>query len=255
MKPHICCYTVGNASFASNADSDSRLELGYAELFIEVQADPSHDFFIDPPPDITANGRECHDFIAHSSDSHITRRRSRAFGQHIPYATEVLARQYRLFVFSISMCGSRARFLRWDRAGCVVSTSFDIREEPELLCEFLWRFSQAPELGRGHDLTTEMASPEEEELFRTSITKYVRFQLDLDEGDALDRAVSEHYQSGHAAVFHVLEHGCAIDAEHIRKFIVSRPVVSPLYLTGRATRGFWAVDALTSHAPSTRIAQ
>ena len=29
---------------------------------------------------------------------------------------------------------------------------------------------------------------------------------------------------------------------HLRRFIVSRPMVTPLYLTGRATRGFWAVD-------------
>ena len=87
------------------------------------------------------------------------------------------------------MSGSRARLFRWDRAGCVATESFDIRTHPELLCDFLWRFSQTSNAGRGHDLTVEVATAAEEVLFHDCIRAHVRSQLALD-GDDLAKAVS-----------------------------------------------------------------
>ncbi len=244
------------------ANTASRAELGHVELFIEVKPDPLHDFFVDPPSREHDEDHEelpaerdqeheehhtehtPHDLFAHSSDVAFARRRDRALGQHIHYVTEIFARQHRAFVFSISMSGSRARFLRWDRAGCIVSASFDVREEPEILCEFLWRFSHASLAERGHDATVIVATPEEEELFRDALRDHVRIQLEA-EGPALDCAVSEHYQPGHASVVHVFPRGDIARSGNSRRFVVSRPVVSPLYPTGRGTRGYWAVDVLT----------
>lgn len=242
MKPHISCFTTSNAALVSGSELASRCDFGYAELFIEVKPSPAHDFFNDPAPDASAEARATHEFTSQFSDEEFTKRRDSAHGQHIAYVTEIFARQHRTFLFSISMSGPRARLLRWDRAGCVVTESFDIRSQPDILCEFLWRFSSLPPARRGHDPTVRVASPEEEQLFYSQVTDCVRYQLQVD-GATLKQAVSEHYLPGNVAVVHVLQDGTAASAETIHRFIVSRPVVSPLNLCGRGTRGFWAVNA------------
>ncbi len=242
MKPHICCYRADHAGIVDSGSSASRLELGYSELFIDVKSDPAHDYFVDPPS--TADPAS-HEFLAHSDDAHFVKHRERAFGQQVAYATEIFARQHRVFLFSVTFAGSWARFIRWDRAGCVVSESFDVRTDSHVLCEFLARFSQTDDAGRGHDVTVEPALPGEEELFLEAIKEHVRFQL-ANEGEALDNAVSEHYQPGHVTAMHVLQHHSVANEETMHRFLVSRPVASSMNLVGRGTRGWWAVD------PSTR---
>ncbi len=223
------------------AQQSSRVDFGYAELFVDVAPDPSHDFFVDPLP---ADDRDSHEFLARSDDAALKKHRDRAFGQQVAYATEIFARQHRVCVFSIAFSGSHARFIRWDRAGCVVSNSFDIHADPEVLCEFLARFSQADNAIRGHDITVEPASLEQEELFRTAIAEHVRFQLSCEE-EVLEKALSEHYQPGHVTVMYVLPHCATASEENFRRFLVSRPVASSMNLTGRGTRGWWAVDLST----------
>ncbi|RDX44317.1 hypothetical protein OH76DRAFT_1409174 [Lentinus brumalis] len=241
-KPSICCYTRDNAEIVARTDVTSRAELGYAEFFIEVGADPAHDFFTDPPHS-NLESRASHEFLFQSTDESLVKMVDAKLGQHVAYAAEIFARQHRTSLFSVSMFGSRARLCRWDRAGLIVSESFDIRSRPEILCDFLWRFSQATPEGRGHDVTIGVPLPGEEGLFRDAITARVRLQLGLT-GIELDKAVSEHYSPGHVVVLHVLEQGTTTDATNIRRYLVSRPVVSPLSLAGRGTKGYWALDPL-----------
>ncbi|OSD02402.1 hypothetical protein PYCCODRAFT_1477699 [Trametes coccinea BRFM310] len=284
-KPHICCFTPDNARIVRDATSRSRLEFAYAELFIQVASDPATDFFVDPPaaatehaseatedaleaaddasqvthdvpeaienpPDATENAPEApdrvtaHELLREFDDEDIFEEAERTYGLHVAYATEIFARQHRLFLFSISMHGSKARFFRWDRAGCLVSEAFDIRRQPHLLTDFLWRFSQLPDAKRGLDTTVRLASPHEEAMFRDTIRDEVRLQLEI-EGDELEKAVSAHYLRGHVAVIPVTPRRPLTSAEREHRFIVSRPIVSPLTLPGRGTRGFWAVDAET----------
>ena len=247
MKPHICCFADSNLDAVRGAQKSSRIEFGYAELFIEVKAHPSHDLFRDPPPDMSADARASHHLaLDFNAEDEATRDVHRAFGQHIAYVTEVFARQFRVFYFSISISGSCARVFRWDRAGCVFSESFDIRHRPELLCEFLWRFSQASDASRGHDVTVEAALPEEEALFRTLIEQETSIQLGV-HGQELDRAIRQHYVPGKVIAMHVATQNAPDMPPHTRRFLVSRPVVSSLSQTGRGTRGFWAVDAHDRH--------
>lgn len=244
MKPHICCFSDGNLSTVKEAPISARTEFGYAEFFIEVKPDPSHDFYIDPPRDASEEDRATHDFVNHGEDKALNKLRDRALGQHIAYVTEIMARQHRTFLFTISLSGCNARFIRWDRSGCLVSASFNIRQEPDILCDFLWRFSRTSALGRGHDPTVEVGSSAEEALFRDAITEHVRFQLEL-EDPQLEEAVSEHYKPGHVTAVHVLNHHQTVTADNVRRYIVSRPVISPLHLNGRGTRGYWALEAST----------
>ncbi|KAI0770200.1 hypothetical protein C8Q74DRAFT_1422593 [Fomes fomentarius] len=247
MKPHICLYRSENLETVLKSDPLSRKELAYAELIIEVTGDPTQDFFIDPETaeDATEEEHTSHELTTSSNDPRFREFVDRTLGQHISYIMEILARQCRVCFFSIALFGSRARLFRWDRSGCIVTESFDVRAQPELLCDFLWRFARSSDAGRGHDPTVHMASTKEEELFRQSIREHVRMQLDVD-GDELEKAVSEHYEPSHVFVLYVLQQGANVaNTKTVRHYLVSRPVVSPLFLAGKGTRGFWAVDTLS----------
>ena len=227
----------------SRSDPLSRVEFGYTELFVNIQPDPALDFLVDPPPDSELAARSSHDFLQRTRDED---RKSlvdlvTSIGQHLAYTAEILARQPRTFVFTVALSGSRARLLRWDRAGGVATEAFDVCEQPELFCEFLWRFSQSTWAGRGHDTSVQPATEEEESLFRDVIEHHARLQVDKDDEETIKNAVAEHYKVDHVYAIDVL-HQRPQSGERARRFLVSRPLVSTLSLFGRGTRGYWAAD-------------
>lgn len=173
-----------------HSEAHPPVELGYAEFFIEVRPDPIHDSFVDPP----AGQEEPHEFLSPLRPE-LEPLVTRAFAKHISHVSEIMARQFRTFLFTIAMSGSRARLFRWDRSGAIVTTSFDIRDQPTILCDFVWRFACASKAARGHDLTVGPASSVEEQHFLQAVQHHVREQLDV-AGEELERAVSEHYQPG-----------------------------------------------------------
>ncbi|KAI0354872.1 hypothetical protein OH77DRAFT_1404217 [Trametes cingulata] len=251
MKPHVCCYAAENVEAARSADYAYRCELAFVELFIDVRPHPKDDIFLDPPHDAKPGARArsdpSDDFLASCEDEDLAALLQKMFGEHIAYVVEIFARQFRTWLFTVSMCGSMARFLRWDRSGCIVTEAFDVRERPELFCEFLWRFSQMSDAGRGHDRTAMPGTPEDERLFRDAVRAHVQTQLEI-EGTELEKAITEHYAPGHVTILHVLGPDPVATPDAVRRFIVSRPVISPLgTLTGRGTRGFWSVDVQTGH--------
>ncbi|KAI9067444.1 hypothetical protein FKP32DRAFT_1673002 [Trametes sanguinea] len=254
-RPHICCFTPANLDRVKAAHHGSPVELGYAEFFIQTTSQHTLDYFVDPDAEADAATLADHVFIRRYDyvDEEENRALYReiqekcktidqAHGQHISFATEVLARQHRNFLFTISVAGSSARLFRWDRSGCVVTRAFDIHQQPDLLAEFLWRFSNVSDAGRGHDMTVRMASHVEGILFRTTVRQHIASQLDIAD-DKLDEAVAAHYVPGNVVVIPVDSRRS--DASRREHFIVSRPVVSPLTVDGRGTRGYWAVNALT----------
>lgn len=239
MKPHICCFPDDVADQALSADKVSRAELGYAELFVDVQPDPAHDFYNDPAPSANAEARAAHHLgQEYDSEDDMFLQSSKALGRHIAYVQEVFSRQFRTFLFTLSLAGSRARFFRWDRSGCIVSESFDIHERPDLFCDFLWRFSQASVVARGHDTTVARASSEHEILFRELIEEETSLQIGL-VGEELRRAVAQHYEPGKVMVVDVPVEGETLS---YRQFLISRPIMAAISIAGRGTRGYWAVD-------------
>ena len=240
MKPHLCCYTEGNLDTVRRSDRSSAVVLGHSELFVDIAPTPSRDFFIDPPVGADATSRASHEFLVGPSDTKELAIIQEAFGQHIAYVIEILARQPRTFLYTVSLAGSRARLLRWDRSGCIVTESFDIREQPDILCQFIWRFSQTTNAGRGHDMSISIARPGEEDTFRDIITRYVDSQLT--EGEDLNKAVTQHYQPGQVFAVTLLPRGFNALDENLQRLLISRPVVTPLSLVGRGTWGYWAID-------------
>ncbi len=222
----------------------SRVELCYTEFFIEVKSDPSYDFFVDPPSPLSGEARAAHNLLSLPEDTELASRLRRALAKHISHVSEIFARQQRVFVFSMTMAGSSARLCRWDRSGVVVTEAFDIREQPDILCDFIWRLSATSAIGRGHDLTVQPATPEEEVRYRDAITQHVRDQTGRNDEDIL-KAVSEHYESGRVMAVHVLAQRPGVERK-IHRYLVSRPVVSPLSPTGRSTKAYWAFCTTTN---------
>ncbi|KAI0948918.1 hypothetical protein AcW1_008660 [Taiwanofungus camphoratus] len=236
-RPDVCCYLKPTAKLVKENNVTPCTPLGLAELYIEVKPTPEQDFFSDPSP---GDDRASHQFILNFSDEDELEKATEDFGQSVAHAAEILARQHRLFLFSISLSGSCARLIRWDRAGAIATEAFDLHDRPELLCEFLWRFSHSSDADRGYDTTVEQVGPEEERNFKEVITSHVKEQLGL-EGTVLSRAVREHYWKGMVVAINVYD-GQSKDAQ-VHRYLVSRPVASPLSVASRATRGYWAVDA------------
>lgn len=91
----------------------------------------------------------------------------------ISYAITQFTRQHRTFMFSLLICGSHACFIRWDRAGAIVTKHFDYHQQPRFLAEFLWRFGQLSPMQRGHDPTACLASAEEREQLKTAVMTHI----------------------------------------------------------------------------------
>ncbi|KAK0241381.1 hypothetical protein EDD85DRAFT_397845 [Armillaria nabsnona] len=187
------------------------------------------------------------------------------FGQTSFYAAQMCANQYRDFAFSISLTDETARLLRWDRSGVIFSEAIRYRENPEPLCRFLWRFGNANPLQRGADISVHKRITEAEEaLFRDTVKAHVKLQLGLTNEKEVDKEMEKHYEPGQVCMVEVVIHQdseeqlLASSSEYrtrgqtqaqaaTRKFLVSRPVVSPRSLTSRSTRGYWSVDIQTKN--------
>ena len=210
--------------------------MGYVALFFEVKRAPNDDFFTDPSKE---SDRTRWNFVlgTHESDPEYCKN----FGQAVSYAVEACKRQHRHCVYSISMSGSNARFIRWDRAGAIVSEAFDIRANPRLLCEFLWCFANLSDAERGYDLTVE-AAEDEEEVYEKAIRAHIIAQLGdtIRDNVHLEQLVAQHYERGAVTSFHLPTFPFN-DPTSGTQLLVSRPIAIPLSVAGRGTRTYWAV--------------
>lgn len=71
--------------------------------------------------------------------------------QNIGYAMRIQRYQHRRFVFSLSLQGTKARFLRWDRNGVVISREFDYIQDPRQLLEFVCYIAADTPSHQGYD--------------------------------------------------------------------------------------------------------
>ncbi|KAF8062445.1 hypothetical protein FPV67DRAFT_1783297 [Lyophyllum atratum] len=139
------------------------MQFGEIELHFELKVDKSHDPFDEPSP---TDDRLNHRFEA----SGIGRSKDRS--QLIHYATEWFSRQHRRFAFTVFICDPYVRFIRWDRAGAVVSEKFDYRKNSQPLIDFLWRFTHHDDAGRGLDPTVVPATTHQAELARLHLSEW-----------------------------------------------------------------------------------
>ena len=143
-------------------------------------------------------------------------------------AANQLAYQHRLFAFSLVFCGERARFIRWDREGAVVSAGADCSRRQDLAIEFLQRFNYLTADQRGLDPTTVPATPEEVEMFDSAVARVEIESLKDSIGDrkTYPRFRLEVRGAGDSASYYVV--GKALDYD--------------LGAVARCTRGFITLD-------------
>jgi hypothetical protein len=186
------------------------------ELHFEFKVDALSDPFKDPPADLREKG--AHRFVITDK----SQKRKECLGQLASYATEWCTRQHRRFAFGIFIGDPYVRFIRWDRAGAIISESFDYRENGQPLVDFLWRFTHLSPVQRGIDDTVRLANPEETELAKQYLgewrNSYVRPVI----------------------VFQVQ------DREQTREFIGWGSRADAESLTGRATRAYPVYEKASS---------
>jgi hypothetical protein len=124
-------------------------------LFVEMKTAINADPFLDPMKEDPFPRNNYEDF--ERSDLMPSKNR----GQIASYAAAILGTQFRLHVFSVSICGQWARFIRWDRAGAIVSATFNYVKNPHRLADFFYRYSRLDRLQQGYDPTLSTASEEE----------------------------------------------------------------------------------------------
>lgn len=261
LQPELCGYDASRAPLFEGSDSDEKPLrfgrcLGFAELFALVRngGDPFSDTHFHD-----RNSKSIHkSFFA--SENHryreqyefdTGREEKRNLGRAVGYVSIAFSRQFRAFYFSILFFGTRARFMRWDRSGGIVTASFDYRRQPEPLCEFLWRFHHANPVQRGYDPTVTVASHSEEALFRACVRRHAAIQLGFREthSEELDEALRLHYESGKVMRMQVYDQ-CR---RSFRAYLVSVPLSSPQSADGRSTRAYWAVESKGSHEGEVRF--
>ncbi|KAI0831731.1 hypothetical protein BC628DRAFT_547781 [Trametes gibbosa] len=247
-KPDVCCYADHHLSLVETRSDNvnslaSRTDMGLAATYFEIKAKPSADVFSDPPNHADLD-RATWQFVFKDLLKDALDEALEILGQHTAYASEIAMRQYRWCVYSIAMAGTIVRLMRWDRAGVIVTEAFDIHNHPEFLCRFLWCFAHASDTERGYDLTSTPAWPGDEPDFVARIKDHIKQQLpDVTSIKEKRKALGEHYAPDSVTSIFVLRsvQGIAVPYE----YLVSRPMVAPLSMIGRGTRGYWAVDAST----------
>ncbi|KAI0090913.1 hypothetical protein BDY19DRAFT_663790 [Irpex rosettiformis] len=81
--------------------------------------------------------------------------------------------QHRTHVFVLFIAGNVARFIRLDRAGACVSSSFDYVQHPKPLAQFLWSYSNMSSAHRGWDTTVVEPSSDEVDDFHAAINDWI----------------------------------------------------------------------------------
>ncbi|KAJ7577539.1 hypothetical protein C8J56DRAFT_1171000 [Mycena floridula] len=84
--------------------------------------------------------------------------------------TPIFNYQWRVFLFQVVIFGSRARFLRWDHSGIIVSRSFDYTVNSTTIVEFFYRLNHLSLKGLGFNPQFHVASMLDAELAKNHLS-------------------------------------------------------------------------------------
>ncbi|KAI0685724.1 hypothetical protein BC835DRAFT_1420965 [Cytidiella melzeri] len=82
----------------------------------------------------------------------------RAQAQIAKYATQLMLRQHRAFVFILYIVDKEAFLTRWDRVGCIISTPVKYIKEAAKILNFVYRLALMSRDELGYDTTAEPAT-------------------------------------------------------------------------------------------------
>lgn len=200
IKPDYCLYSKDEAVIT---------DVSQAEIIGEIKLYECDDPFVHPP--VMKDGKRSFWNFENALTSFDTT------GQLAIYAAAQLGTQYCTCVYSFFLVRDKARLIRWDRSGAIVTESFPYDEEPHL-AEFFHRYSEAsPEL-RGVDTTMERLTEENVGEARFFLGKHL----------GPDRPL--------------LKVSILTEDERLRQYIIGVPDAAPHPPIGRGTRGGVAYD-------------
>ncbi|CAL1710619.1 unnamed protein product [Somion occarium] len=154
-------------------------------------------------------------------------------GQMAEYAAEILVQQHRTHVFMIYVHKDRARLARFDRAGCVISDSFNLVTESKKLLNFVFRLGQMTRSERGYDDTVELASDMEVGLMKNHLPS-------SDDQTRMAAHIRDALATPGYPIHKVIAPGK--EGEAAQHFLIGRLRAGSRYPTGRGTKGFIAFD-------------
>ncbi|KIJ59178.1 hypothetical protein HYDPIDRAFT_118768 [Hydnomerulius pinastri MD-312] len=147
LKPDICLYAAG-------VERTGATDFSAMELWIEFKAHTKFEPFDDPKEaHVIKSQKTLKDYSAGHRFEKLTQDAIRTRGQLTAYSLAQIGSQFRQFAFSVLIVKDHARFLRWDRAGAIVTAQFNYVNNSELLAEFFCRFSRLSPGQRGHDMS------------------------------------------------------------------------------------------------------
>ncbi|KAI0773010.1 hypothetical protein BD413DRAFT_691692 [Trametes elegans] len=166
-------------------------------------------------------------------------------GQLVEYGKELCSRQHRNFALEITVYKQDARFILFDRAGAVLSESFDYIKHPKFFYQFVYRYLNATRQGRGFDPTATRATGDECAQFLSLAS---RFPRDSYAARALNKAATPGWPIHKLSILAPW----SVDSEPLqddpgptrskRDFLVGRPLHRAFYMTCRGTQGYVAWD-------------
>ncbi|KAG2743365.1 hypothetical protein P692DRAFT_20878758 [Suillus brevipes Sb2] len=118
VMPDVCIYADGTSHGC---------DISKSEVIIEFKWADAHDAF-------SKNPRVDKPIVSQTDKGFDT------LGQITSYAAAQLGAQYRAHAFSVLIVCNRARIIRWDREGAIVTNTFDYNHEPHL-ADFFHRFA------------------------------------------------------------------------------------------------------------------
>ncbi|PPQ92796.1 hypothetical protein CVT25_003907 [Psilocybe cyanescens] len=243
-KPDVCGYKNGvNTNTIPTKYED--MELIFEFKPASAQANP----FNDPPKKSKELLPEDFEFENTGKQHALCR------GQLACYARVWTAKQHRTHCFMVWIGGPYARIIRLDRSGGIVSEQFQYEANAPLLLEFLWRFSITSDEARGMDPTVTRASLAETKLAQDKLYAWKRgersvFKLKIPDPTQVDLNKNTDVNPDPAQDELSTTHDVTLDrtpddSRKTRDVLVWGPLADPQSVTGRATRGYPALD-LTS---------
>ena len=216
----LAIYTVDSAPGDDDPANWSAVELSIEVKLEEVSDDPIDEDAVTFQPSSTE--------------------RKGNLGQVLSYSSILSEHQQRTHHFTLVILGQCACIVRWDRAGALVSKKFNYVEHPWMLGRFLWRFAHMSAAQRGHNTTATRILTTSDEY------RLMREHAEVPQKNAEGFVINEHARllfkesvKNSSAQWWKLR---VDDSTGPRFFLVGEPHFQASGLTGRATRGYVAVD-------------
>ncbi|KAI0089849.1 hypothetical protein BDY19DRAFT_88432, partial [Irpex rosettiformis] len=161
--------------------------------------------------------------------------------QQIEYASQIMALQHRIHLFSISIIGHYARLIRWDRAGACVSERFNYHDgSNNWLGEFLFRYANATPEQRGFDPNVRKATARELTALSEAVDAHLsKFNYSLHQQAELKKTVDPSYP---AYKICVKDQSSNLESKKVTQYIICRPFFDIFSLCSQSTRGYLALS-------------